>query len=79
MIDLMLLRKNPDETMALIHKKDPSFDIKKLYELDSVVRQNCIRQAIKRKRSGVSSYRSGVQSSLPNMPQYSFSRCSRWE
>lgn len=39
MIDLNQLRKNPNEVMALIGKKDPSFNIQKLYDLDSAVRQ----------------------------------------
>lgn len=39
MIDLSLLREDPQQTIALILKKEPSFDAQKLYELDSEVRQ----------------------------------------
>ena len=39
MIDLALLRENPTQIIALLHKKDPSFDAQKLYELDSAVKK----------------------------------------
>ncbi|MCL5875905.1 MAG: serine--tRNA ligase [Candidatus Dependentiae bacterium] len=39
MIDLTLLREKSAETIALLQKKDPSFDAQKLYELDSAVRK----------------------------------------
>ncbi len=39
MIDLAKLRENSTQTIALLHKKDPSFDAQKLYELDSAVKQ----------------------------------------
>lgn len=39
MIDLGLLRKNPQATIALINRKDPSFDAHKLYSLDMQVRE----------------------------------------
>lgn len=38
MIDLSLLRKDPQATIALIHRKEPSFDAQKLFELDSKLR-----------------------------------------
>jgi seryl-tRNA synthetase len=38
MIDLSLLRKDPQATIALISRKEPSFDAQKLYELDSRLR-----------------------------------------
>ncbi len=38
MIDLGLLRKDPDKVRELLAKKEPSFDFKKLYELDVHVR-----------------------------------------
>lgn len=34
MIDLHLLRKDPNHVITLLHKKDPSFDVQRLYELD---------------------------------------------
>lgn len=37
MIDLNLLRKNPQHVINLLHKKDPSFDVQRLYELDQQV------------------------------------------
>ncbi len=38
MIDLGLLRNQPEHIISLIEKKDPSFDGKKLFDLDSRVR-----------------------------------------
>jgi len=38
MIDLGLLREHPEVTAALLKKKDPSFDVDKLTELDNLVR-----------------------------------------
>jgi len=38
MIDLALLRKEPDQTKQLIHKKEPSFDVDRLIELDKEAR-----------------------------------------
>lgn len=49
MIDLMQLRRKPDEIMALIGKKDPLFDIQKLYDLDNQVRQ--LKLDVESKRS----------------------------
>ncbi|MEX0849468.1 MAG: serine--tRNA ligase [Candidatus Dependentiae bacterium] len=37
MIDLSLLRKEPEKTVALLQKKDPDFDAQRLYELDKQV------------------------------------------
>lgn len=39
MIDLKQLRENPTEIIALLEKKDPHFDARKLYDLDANVRQ----------------------------------------
>lgn len=39
MIDLKQLRENPTEIIALLEKKDPHFDARKLYDLDAHVRQ----------------------------------------
>lgn len=38
MIDLALLRENPEKVRALIKKKDPSFDISSLYDIDQKIR-----------------------------------------
>lgn len=38
MIDLGLLRKNPQAIIALIHRKEPLFDAQKLFELDAALR-----------------------------------------
>lgn len=38
MIDLSLLRKNPTKIIALIKKKEPSFDVSRLIELDESIR-----------------------------------------
>lgn len=37
MIDLNLLRKDPHHVINLLHKKDPSFDVQRLYDLDQRV------------------------------------------
>lgn len=37
MIDLNLLRKDPQYVINLLHKKDPSFDVQRLYDLDQRV------------------------------------------
>lgn len=39
MINLALLREDPKKITDLIHKKDPSFDVKTLIDLDNQVRQ----------------------------------------
>jgi seryl-tRNA synthetase len=39
MINLTLLREDPQHITALIHKKDPSFNVEKLISLDNYVRQ----------------------------------------
>ncbi len=39
MIDLQRLRTEPEKTIALLQKKDPSFDGKRLYDLDVQVRE----------------------------------------
>ncbi|PKN03322.1 serine--tRNA ligase, partial [Candidatus Dependentiae bacterium HGW-Dependentiae-1] len=39
MIDLALLRETPAEVIALLKKKEPRFDVEKLLELDTVVRE----------------------------------------
>jgi seryl-tRNA synthetase len=39
MIDLALLRDQPDLVFSLLAKKDPSYDTKKLFQLDAQVRQ----------------------------------------
>lgn len=39
MIDLGLLRENPEHIIALLRKKEPSFDTSKLYDLDVEVRK----------------------------------------
>lgn len=49
MIDLIQLRKAPHEVMALIKRKDPLFDIQRLYDLDSDVRQ--LKQDVESMRS----------------------------
>jgi len=49
MIDLRLLRDEPEKTIDLIKKKDPSFDGHRLYELDVQVRK--LRQEIELLRS----------------------------
>lgn len=38
MIDLALLREQPEHVIELLNKKEPSFDAKRLYELDKEVR-----------------------------------------
>ena len=66
MIDLMWLRKNPEEVMDLIARKDPSFDSKKLYDLDATVRQ--LKQDVEQMRSQknelASKAKSGVTDAL---------------
>lgn len=37
MIDLSMLRKEPEKVIALLQKKDPSYDAQKLYDLDKQV------------------------------------------
>lgn len=49
MIDLALLRENTDVVFALLAKKDPSYDIKKLFTLDAQVRE--LRQEVENLRS----------------------------
>lgn len=49
MIDLALLRTNPDETRARIAKKDPNFDVAQLMQLDASVR--AVRQEVEQLRS----------------------------
>lgn len=49
MIDLIQLRRAPHEVMALIGRKDPLFDIQKLYDLDCAVRQ--LKQDVESMRS----------------------------
>lgn len=44
MIDLVLLRENPDRVRTLVHKKDPAYNIDQLIDLDTQVR--VIRQAV---------------------------------
>lgn len=44
MIDLALLRENPDRIRTLVHKKDPTYNIDQLIDLDAQVR--VIRQAV---------------------------------
>ncbi|HRN77725.1 MAG TPA: serine--tRNA ligase [Candidatus Dependentiae bacterium] len=44
MIDLALLRENPDRIRTLVHKKDPAYNIDQLIDLDAQVR--VIRQAV---------------------------------
>lgn len=39
MIDLNQLREHTEETIALLHKKDPTFDARRLYELDKIIRR----------------------------------------
>ena len=39
MIDLLRLRQDPENIIALIRKKDPSFDGARLYNLDEEVRK----------------------------------------
>ncbi len=39
MIDLSLLRKDPQTIIALIRRKEPTFDMQKLYDLDVQVRE----------------------------------------
>lgn len=38
MIDLKQLRENPAQIIALLHKKDPHFDARRLYDLDAQMR-----------------------------------------
>ncbi len=49
MIDLQLLRDSKEQTLAALHKKDPSFNAVQLYELDKQVRM--LRQDIESLRS----------------------------
>src|SRR5260221_178825 len=49
MIDLVQLRKTPRDVMDLILRKDPLFDIQKLYDLDTAVRQ--LKQDVESMRS----------------------------
>lgn len=38
MIDLVLLRNNPEEIIVALKKKEPAYDAQRLYELDGHVR-----------------------------------------
>lgn len=49
MIDLRQLREEPQETIYLIHKKDPSFNAQLLIDLDQTVRE--LRQEVENARS----------------------------
>lgn len=48
MIDLELLRNDPEGTIALLRKKDPSFDARRMFELDAGVRS--VRLAVEEVR-----------------------------
>lgn len=52
MIDLELLRKNPETVKALIQKKDPSFDVDLLSDLDNEVRQiRCDLEGLRKQKN----------------------------
>lgn len=52
MIDMNILRQEPDTVAAQIHKKDPEFDIKKLLALDAQVREiNTVVEELRSKKN----------------------------
>ena len=66
MIDLALLRTNPDCYIALLQKKEPSYDARHLYELDMQVRQHKIEldQLRKQKNDLAQKGKAGVTDQL---------------
>lgn len=50
MINLTLLREEPERIMELIKRKDPSFDCERLYELDEKCRSMLSEIELLRKR-----------------------------
>lgn len=66
MIDLALLRDEPERVIALLKKKDPSFDIQRLHELDSQVRviRAEVEQLRCKKNELAKAARSGVTDAL---------------
>lgn len=66
MINLNLLRENPDKIINLIKLKDPSYDAKKLYELDQEVRKlNIHVEELRREKNEISDKaRSGITNEL---------------
>lgn len=66
MIDLNLLKKNPQEVTKLLQKKDPSYDIKKLLDLDVQVRSlNLVIERLRAEKNDLSNKaKSGVTPEL---------------
>ena len=66
MIDLGLLREEPKKVIALIHKKDPSFDGKLLFDLDKQLRdtQHAVQMLQQKKNEFAKSARGGITPEL---------------
>ncbi|BDC34367.1 serine--tRNA ligase 2 [Candidatus Dependentiae bacterium Noda2021] len=62
MIDLKLLRENPVQIIELLHIKEPSYDARKLYDLDAKVRQLRIEvESLRKKKNDLAQQaKSGV-------------------
>lgn len=66
MIDLALLRDEPERVTALLKKKDPSFDVERLHTLDAQVREirADVEQMRRKKNELAKAARSGVTEEL---------------
>lgn len=66
MIDLNLLRQNPEKTIELLKVKDPSYDVKKLHDLDVQVRSlNLVIERLRAEKNDLSAQaKSGITPEL---------------